>query len=285
MAAVRPGHYAVGAAGVALLRAWVAEHPGGTEPRIADLQRLLAELEDATSATASEVPLPEVDVATGYAAWAETYDTLPNPLIRVEEPVVHALLAPIAPGHAVDAACGTGRHAAHLVARGHTVIGIDETPEMLERARANVPQATFRAGSLTALPLPAASADVVVCALALAHVASLPTAVAELARVVRPGGRLIVSELHPLMALLGGGAFYQASDGSFGVVRTQTHLHADYVAAAAAAGLEIRSCLEPRWTADEIPLMAGPLFALAPDAFLSAFVGLPAALVWELVRR
>ena len=56
----------------------------------------------------------------------------------------------VPPGRALDAACGTGRHAGHLVALGHTVLGIDITPEMLDRARINVPAASFIRGDLLA---------------------------------------------------------------------------------------------------------------------------------------
>jgi ubiquinone/menaquinone biosynthesis C-methylase UbiE len=56
---------------------------------------------------------------------------------------------------------------------------------MLEKARAALPQATFRDGDLSALPLEPASVDLVVCALALEHVADLGRAIAELSRVLR----------------------------------------------------------------------------------------------------
>ena len=51
--------------------------------------------------------------------------------------------ATVAPGAALDAACGTGRHARRLAELGHHVIGVDASPAMLERARAALPQATF----------------------------------------------------------------------------------------------------------------------------------------------
>jgi predicted RNA methylase len=47
------------------------------------------------------------------------YDSLPSSYIEVEEPTVHAILDGLAPGVALDAACGTGRQTRALTARGH----------------------------------------------------------------------------------------------------------------------------------------------------------------------
>jgi SAM-dependent methyltransferase len=265
------------------LRSWLGADRSVVDARVADLERLLR-VRDEESLLALEVPLPEVDAVRGYAAWAGTYDVLPNPLIVVEEPVVRRLLADAPPGHALDAACGTGRHAAFLTGRGHRVTGVDTSAAMLARARARVPAATLAVANLTALPLPTASIDVAVCALALMHLPELAPAIAELTRVIRPGGRLVLSDLHPTTLTLGGGALFQGTDGEFARVRGWVHHHEDYVAAFTASGLEIRACIEPRWSEAELPLLGGPLYALAPEALQAAFVGLPAALVWSLVR-
>ena len=77
---------------------------------------------------------------------------------------------------------------------------------------------TFRDGDLSALPLEPASVDLVVCALALEHVADLGRAIAELSRVLRPGGHMVLSGLHPAAAALGGAAYFQDAAGGAGVV-------------------------------------------------------------------
>ena len=103
-------------------------------------------------------------------------------MIHAEQPVVHALIEAIAPGNALDAACGTGRHTKYPVERGHTVIGVDASNEMLARARTDLPHAELRIGDPRALPLETASIDLGVCALALTHCESLGAPIAELAR-------------------------------------------------------------------------------------------------------
>jgi SAM-dependent methyltransferase len=266
-----------------VLRSWLGADRTVVDARIAELERLLR-VRDVEPLLALELPLPEVDAVSGYAAWAGTYDVLPNPLIAVEEPAVQRLLGDAPRGRALDAACGTGRHAAFLAARGQRVAGVDTSPAMLARARTRVPGATLVVGSLAALPIPTSSIDVTVCALALMHLPDLRPAIAELARVLRPGGRLVISDLHPATLLLGGGALFQGADGTFGRVRGWAHGPAEYVAAFTACGFDIRACVEPVWGDAELPLLAGPLYPLAPEAVRAAFLGLPAALVWSLVR-
>ena len=67
---------------------------------------------------------------------------------------------------------------------------------MLDYARRRVPEGEFRFGELDRLPLPDDSADVVVCALALIHVPCLQPVMAEFARVLRPAGDLVISDVH-----------------------------------------------------------------------------------------
>lgn len=165
------------------------------------------------------VPRVELSAREGYAAWAATYDEGANPLITLEEPAVAELLAGAVPGRALDAACGTGRHIPLLVALGHNVVGVDASPEMLALARRRSSEAELRQADLEALPLASGSFDVAVCALALGHVSELGPTVAELARVLRRGGRLVVSVIHPLLSALGGEALFTQPDGGPAFVR------------------------------------------------------------------
>jgi SAM-dependent methyltransferase len=154
---------------------------------------------------------------------------------------------------------------------------------MLDRARAAVPSAAFREGELTSLPLDAETVDLAICALALEHVAGLDNAIAELARVLRPGGRAIISELHPVVRALGGCAYFQDARGAAGIVRGHSHLHGDYLRAFDAARLTVRACHEPRFGRDEAA-MQGPAAQFVPAAADAAYVGLPGALIWDLER-
>lgn len=278
---VRLREFLVGVEGLALFRHLVEGDDATAEARIDEVRRIVGSEEEPTYGLGMDIP--EFDASAGYAEWSATYDRPGNPLISVEQPVVWALLDALPAGRALDAACGTGRHAAHLVERGHHVIGVDGSPEMLDLARAHVPDASFFEGDLRQLPVDDDEVDVVVCALALGHLDDLRPPVAELGRVVRPGGHVVVSDHHPGLAVTGGQALFQAADGSLAFVRQHSHLHGEYLDAFASAGLDVVRCVEPRLGPEEAAAQ-GMAARFIPEATEAAFVGLPGALIWELAR-
>ena len=264
----------VGVEGLALLRTL---YSGSAEDRTARLAETRALL---TGPPATGRIGDELDLTEGYTRWAVTYDR-PLRLFGIEEPPLRRALDALPPGDVLDAACGTGRWAAYLAGRGHVVTGVDQSPAMLDLARAKLPDARFLDGDLTRLPLADASVDAVVCALALVHVADLTTAIGELARVVRPGGRVVISDVHPFLVLLGWQAQFPTDHGR-AYMRLHAHLPSDYATAALDAGLAVRGYAEPRLTVDAV---ATPAAEHIPDANRAAYVGLPGVLVWEFERE
>jgi SAM-dependent methyltransferase len=272
---VRLRELLVGVEGLALLRHLYDGTDEAASARLAEVRRLL----DDSEFDAGE-PMREADARTGYRAWSERYDDPGNLVVALEEPAVWSLIDGLPPGRALDAACGTGRHARHLVSLGYEVLGVDLTPEMLERAAANVPGARFEEADVRSIPAGDEEFDLVVCGLALAHLPELGPPVAELARVLRPGGRLVISVLHPFQAHLGWHAPFEEADGSRGFVREHPHTHADYMDAFGAAGLTARRCLEPVMGEDGVRAKRRA-FRHIPDATTAAYLGLPCVLVWE----
>jgi len=117
----------------------------------------------------------------------------------IDRPACLALLGDVDGKHVLDAACGPGLYAAELAARGARVTGFDQSPRMISICRQQVPAGEFRVHDL-ADPLawlPDASVDLVLFALALEYVNDRPAALRELRRVLRPGGAMVVSRLHP----------------------------------------------------------------------------------------
>jgi len=103
---------------------------------------------------------------------------------------------PRTPGRVADLGCGTGSLTRLAVLQGHAVTGVDFAPEMIERARRKVPQATFAVGDAGRPELPQGEFDAVL----VRHVLwALPDTEAVLDRwiaLLAPGGRLILIEGH-----------------------------------------------------------------------------------------
>lgn len=231
----------------------------------------------------------QLAVLEGYARWAATYeqDMEGHPLALAEAGAMRALLPPCQGITALDAACGTGRYARLLAEEGaRPVIGIDQSAAMLERARAlSSPHAAtellFRQGSLLDLPLEDHSCNLAVVALALAHLETpqLTQAFAEFSRVLKPGGVLLMSEMHPFGALTGGRCRFETNAGTpqrqVYHIQTYTHLHEDYFAAANNAGLTLEALREPRLTPDLLPAFERANMG----QYARQFAGFPLALV------
>lgn len=96
---------------------------------------------------------------------------------------------------ALDSGCGVGALAFALAPRVGEVVGVDASADYLEAGRAIAPEnVRFQEGEATALPFGYASFDIAGCLRLLHHVRRPELAVAELARVARPGGRVFVAD-------------------------------------------------------------------------------------------
>ncbi|HKB79857.1 MAG TPA: ubiquinone/menaquinone biosynthesis methyltransferase, partial [Thermoanaerobaculia bacterium] len=94
----------------------------------------------------------------------------------------------------LDCATGTGDLAIAFHRAGAAVVGIDFTPEMIALARAKDPSIRFEVADVLSLPYSNASFDVASIAFGIRNVADPVLGIAEMARVVRPGGRVVVLE-------------------------------------------------------------------------------------------
>jgi SAM-dependent methyltransferase len=120
-----------------------------------------------------------------------------------------ALLPP--PGGAVlEVGCGEGRVLRDLRGRGYDVVGLDASPTLLEAAQSLDAEGRYLLGRAEELPFDAGSFDLVVAYNVLMDVDDMPRAVAEIARVLRPGGHLCACVTHPMNDV---GGF--AEDGTF----------------------------------------------------------------------
>ncbi len=109
---------------------------------------------------------------------------------RSPQDVALKALADLRPTRLLEVGCGTGTFAARCVRElGCEVVALDSSPEMVAATRAAGVDAVL--GDVRRLPFEDGSFDAAVAAWMLYHVADLDLAIAELARVLRPGGRLV----------------------------------------------------------------------------------------------
>lgn len=130
---------------------------------------------------------------SGWAANIVGYDRAFGAVVRqTVRPMLDA--AGVAPGSRVlDVCCGPGMLAAGAFERGAEAVGLDFSAEAVKLARALVPAVRFQQGDAQSLPFDAASFDSVVCGYGLMHLPEPATAMREMLRVLRPGGRAALS--------------------------------------------------------------------------------------------
>jgi ubiquinone/menaquinone biosynthesis C-methylase UbiE len=182
-------------------------------------------------------------VRSGYDRWARVYDHDANPLPPLEEPVVWQAIGDPRGRRALDLGCGTGRHALWLAGRGAEVTAVDFSAGMLEEAarKPGAERVRFVQHDLH-LPLPFEDGefDLVVSGLVLEHLRDLDPFFAEARRVLRPGGRAVVSAMHPAMFLRGSQArFTDPSTGELVQPGSVAHSIGEFVMAATHAGFAL----------------------------------------------
>jgi len=228
--------------------------------------------------------LPMLMPAEAYALWAASYPARAhNPVMQAEERAMLALMPETLQGAAVlDVGCGSGRYLLHALRRGAArATGVDLSAPMLARAGTELARWQAAAdidlvqGSLDALPLPDACADLTLCGLVVGHLADLRQSLAELCRVTRPGGTLLCSDVHPIGHALGWLRDFKSDGRRYAVQHTQ-HLYSHWHAACAALGLRIERVLEPMLDPADIP---------ADARFDRTALEVPVALVFQLRRE
>jgi len=137
-----------------------------------------------------------------YAAWRAT--RLGRVTEAVERRAVLDLAGSVEGLDVLDVGCGDGASAVALALRGARSSGVDISSDALAQARRNSRAAdvsiALAAADAGRLPFPAGRFDLVISVTALCFVASPDDAVREMARVLRPGGRVVLGELGLLSA-------------------------------------------------------------------------------------
>jgi SAM-dependent methyltransferase len=287
----RMGDYLLGIEGLAIMRHAQRREFDRLESRRSEIGGILDRFGEPP--LSDQRDLPRADLQEGYTIWSATFDTeerLENPIRALEGPLMRKIMDGLSgDGPVLDVGCGTGRHTEYLVKGGHRVVGVDPNEAMLELARRKLPDVEFLIGDLENLPVADASFTAVVCGLTFSHLAELGPAMAELARVLKPGGQAAITIPHPLFvnSVLGWRAPVFDAEGHGWEMPEYEHLPSEYVNAFGRAGFVVRGCFEPRlteaharWRPDADPDQENP-FA---DALEAALTGQPGILAWVVER-
>jgi SAM-dependent methyltransferase len=113
----------------------------------------------------------------------------------VLDPVMLPRALSRSPKKALDVGCGEGRFCRMLKSHGLEVTGIDPTPALLAAARVRDPEGAYLEAAAERLPLDDDSFDLVVSYLSLIDIPEMHAAIAEMVRVLKPGGSLLIANL------------------------------------------------------------------------------------------
>lgn len=185
-------------------------------------------------------PLPSQQA---YRLWAGSYPAhAHNPLMALEEQTMRDLMPDLQGLTVLDLACGTGRYARIAVeGRASCAFGVDNSADMLRRSEVK----GVAQSDMSTLPFPDNAFDVVLCGLAVGHLRDPGSTLKEASRVLRRGGMLLLSDLHPFQALKGAQRTFAGPDGQLYAVEHYPHLWGDYLRWAESASLRMDAIAEP----------------------------------------
>jgi malonyl-CoA O-methyltransferase len=175
-------------------------------------------------------------VREAYERWAPHYDT-ETAVTMLENEMVAGLAVTVAGRRVLDAGCGTGRRLRHTTAA--LAVGVDLTYHMLAQARG---LSALAVADVRELPLRNDTFDVVFCRLVIGHLIDPDPAYAELARVCRPGGTIVVTDFHASAAQAGHRRTFRDHEGQTHEIEHYVHTAARLQAVARARRLSVERC-------------------------------------------
>lgn len=189
----------------------------------------------------------EIGTEAGYDSWAAFYDD-GDPTTWLDEPFLLSQLKPFPGCRVLDLGCGTGRYLRRLDPGLYRLIAVDLSRGMLSRACRDTErrkEVSWVQASVTRLPFHSGLFDRIMSGLVLDHIERPALLFSQLAAMLKPKGRAVVTAVHPDMQRLTGPDIALASADR--PLRIAGHLHEvrDLVAAAQDAKLMVEHIEEP----------------------------------------
>ena len=194
-----------------------------------------------------------MNIQDAYTNWSASYDSDRNLTRDLDQTVTRDSLGNLRCQSILELGCGTGKNTAFLARIGAQVHALDFSPGMLAQARAKRPAAhvKFEQADITqAWPCARQSVDLIVCNLVLEHIQDLSFIFSEAARVLVPGGRIFICELHPSRQYQGRQANFQHGPDTV-AIPAFTHHISEFIDTAARHGLKLQTLREWWHQADQ----------------------------------
>lgn len=188
-----------------------------------------------------------------FDIWAQVYDEQPNPLLALEQRFLSRMLPDAGGLDVLDVGCGTGRWLQLLAShRPASMTGVDASPQMLQRAASKLgTTATLRLGSCEALPIHNAAADLVLSSFVLSYLENVETFARELYRVMRPGGTIFLTDMHPATELSCNWKRSFKANGIQEEIQTNRHSLQEITNAFQTCGFDVLTYIEPSFDSRE----------------------------------
>lgn len=179
----------------------------------------------------------------GYDQWASFYDQYANPTIAIDELAFPDIYSEIKNKNVLEVGCGTGRHTRRLLAMGNKVTGIDVSEGMLQRLREKIhdKDLILLNGDFTNTDISGGPFDAIIESLVLEHVPDLTVFFRKSRGLLKPGGQLFLSEIHPERTSSGVFAHFRTQDGSEFHLDSSAHKEVDIERAAHLEGFIVKN--------------------------------------------
>ena len=218
-----------------------------------------------------------------FDLWAQVYDSQSNPLLLLEERHATSLLPSLSGCEVLDIGCGTGRWLSKLELLGPaSLAGMDCSSAMLKYAQEKI-QATTQLyqSDCSILPSDDVSKTFVLASFVLSYIGDLQAFAQECARVIRPGGWLLISDMHPITAAeRGWKRSFHVDSVKIDIAVQPWSLH-EIISTFGQHGFDVQILVEPPFDTPERPIfeLAGKL------ADFEDLTGIPAIYLLKLQKR
>jgi len=182
-----------------------------------------------------------MDIRTAYNSWSEVYDADDNKTRDLEGAALRMMLQDLSMGKCLEIGCGTGKNTIWLSEKFETIVAVDISEGMLEKAKAKISDAkvNFITADITKpWNFVAANFDIVTFSLVLEHISDLDFIFQQASRVLRTDGFVYLGELHPFKQYLGTKARFE-KNAEMQFVECYNHHISEFVQAAESNGFKI----------------------------------------------